>query len=114
MHSSTADSTGPGRCSAPTYISKADGSKRPRGLPTLYASDSALPRCPQHSLPDGSLRLTRTGLSPRWIVSAFLVHLWRTLDSVGSKLGVYLSSGAGKLLANLGQDDTQLADLGTD
>ena len=56
----------------------------------------------------------QTGLSPRWIVSAFLVHLWRPLDSVGSKLGVYLSSGAGKLLANLGQDDTQLADLGTD
>src|SRR6202453_3365405 len=31
---------------------------------TVYASDPALPRRPQHSLPGGSLRLTRTGLSP--------------------------------------------------
>jgi hypothetical protein len=31
---------------------------------TVYASDPALPRRPQHSLPGGSLRLTRTGLAP--------------------------------------------------
>jgi hypothetical protein len=31
---------------------------------TAYASDPALPRRPQHSLPGGSLRLTRTGLAP--------------------------------------------------
>lgn len=31
---------------------------------TVYASDTALPRRPQHSLPGGSLRLTRTGLAP--------------------------------------------------
>ena len=31
---------------------------------TEYASDPALPRRPQHSLPGGSLRLTRTGLAP--------------------------------------------------
>src|ERR1700694_3286431 len=31
---------------------------------TVYASDPASPRRPQHSLPGGSLRLTRTGLSP--------------------------------------------------
>jgi hypothetical protein len=31
---------------------------------TVYASDPALPRRPQHSLPGGSLGLTRTGLAP--------------------------------------------------
>jgi hypothetical protein len=31
---------------------------------TVYASDPASPRRPQHSLPGGSLRLTRTGLAP--------------------------------------------------
>jgi hypothetical protein len=31
---------------------------------TVYASDPALPRGPQHSLPGGSLHLTRTGLEP--------------------------------------------------
>jgi Resolvase, N terminal domain len=31
---------------------------------TVYAADPALPRRPQHSLPGGSLRLTRTGLAP--------------------------------------------------
>jgi hypothetical protein len=30
---------------------------------TVYASDPALPRRPQHSLPGGSLRLARTGLA---------------------------------------------------
>jgi hypothetical protein len=31
---------------------------------TVYASDPAWPRRPQHSLPGGSLPLTRTGLAP--------------------------------------------------
>jgi hypothetical protein len=41
---------------------------------TVYASDPALPRRPQHSLPGGSLRLTRTGLSPVGSRQLRLVH----------------------------------------
>ena len=45
---------------------------------TVYASDPALPRRPQHSLPGGSLRLTRTGLAPVGSRQLRLAHRVRT------------------------------------
>jgi hypothetical protein len=41
---------------------------------TVYASDPALPRRPQHSLPGGSLRLTRTGFPPVGSCQLCLAH----------------------------------------
>ena len=45
---------------------------------TVYASDPALPRRPQHSLPGGSLCLTRTGLAPVGSRQLRLAHRVRT------------------------------------
>jgi hypothetical protein len=48
----------------------------------VYASDPALPRRPQHSLPGGSLCLTRTGLAPVGSRQLRLAHREGTLPNL--------------------------------
>src|ERR1700759_1390041 len=54
---------------------------------TVYASDPALPRRPQHSLPGGSLRPTRTGLAPVGSRQLRLAHRLATPPGSGNRRG---------------------------
>jgi hypothetical protein len=56
---------------------------------TVYASDPALPRRPQHSLPGGSLRPTRTGFAPVGLRQlSWPHHVLTRVDTVSLLAGV--------------------------